>query len=84
MPILNDHAVTKILAGAAIVLVSLVAGAPTAGADPNPAGADPSRAGADPSPFGALSCSCERTAPAGSPALRAELNRGLRAGLSAG
>lgn len=70
MPIANDHAVTKILAGAAIVLVSLVAGAPTAGADP--------------SPFGALSCSCERTAPAGSPALRAELNRGLRAGLSAG
>ncbi len=68
--------ITKILVSAAIALGSYVGGAAPASADPNPIGTDPN-------PFGALSCSCRETAPAGSPALREEIDRGIRAGLSA-
>ncbi|WP_231999254.1 hypothetical protein [Mycobacterium sp. 1081908.1] len=39
-------------------------------------------AGADPSVFGTLSCSCQRAAPAGSPARQDAIARGIRQGLS--
>jgi hypothetical protein len=72
----HHQVITKILVSAAIALGSCVGGAAPASADPNPAGAAPN-------PFGALSCSCRETAPPGSPALREEMERGIRAGLSA-
>jgi hypothetical protein len=66
----HNQAITKILVSAAIALGASVGGAALASADPNP--------------FGALSCSCQDTAAAaGSPALREEIDRGIRAGLSA-
>jgi hypothetical protein len=67
--------ITKILVGAAIGLGSGIAGATPASADPNPAVTDPN-------PFGALGCNCRLTAPAGSPAARQEMDRGIRAGLA--
>ena len=68
--------ITKLLVSAAIALGSSVGAAAPASANPNPI------AGTDPNPFGALSCSCQETAPAGSPALREEdIERGIRAGL---
>jgi len=68
--------ITKMLVSAAIVLGSLVVGAA-------PASADPNSAGTGPNPFGGLSCNCRETAPPGSPALTAEINRGLQHGHSA-
>jgi hypothetical protein len=68
--------ITKMLVSAAIVLGSCVGGAAPASADPDPIGTDPN-------PFGALSCSCQETTSAGSPALRDEIDRGIRAGLYA-
>jgi hypothetical protein len=68
--------ITKMLVSAAIAVGSCVGGAAPASADPNPIGTDPN-------PFGALSCSCQETASAGSPGLREEIDRGIRAGLSA-
>jgi hypothetical protein len=68
--------ITKILVSAAIVLGSCFVAAAPASADPNPSDTDPN-------PFGALTCSCQETAPAGSPALREEINRGIRKGASA-
>jgi hypothetical protein len=68
--------ITKAMIGAAIVLGSCVVAAAPASADPNPSDTDPN-------PFGALTCSCQETAPAGSPALREEINRGIRKGASA-
>jgi len=71
------QAVTKILVSAAIVVGSYVGGAAPASADPNPP--SPSL-----NPFSALSCSwCRETALAGSPALKAEIDRGIQEGLSA-
>jgi hypothetical protein len=67
--------ITKILVGAAIALGSCVGAAAPASADPNPTVTDPN-------PFGTLSCSCRETASPGSPALRDEIDRGIRAGLS--
>jgi hypothetical protein len=76
----HHQVITKILVSAAIALGSCVGAAPPASADPNPIGTDP----ADPNPFGGLSCnSCQETAPPGSPALREEIERGLREGHSA-
>ena len=72
----HNQVITKILVGVAIVLGAGVGGAAPASADPDPIGTEPN-------PFGALSCSCQETASAGSPALRAEIDRGIRAGLSA-
>ena len=73
----NNHLViTKLLVGAAIALGSCVVAAAPAGADSNPIGPDPN-------PFSALSCGCRETAPAGSPAVRDEIDRGLREGHSA-
>ena len=37
----------------------------------------------DTNPFGGLSCNCRETAPPGSPALKAEIDRGLGQGHSA-
>jgi hypothetical protein len=67
--------VTKILVSAAIALGLGFAGAA-------PASADPNAVGTDPNPFGTLRCSCQETAPADSPTLRDEINRGYREGLS--
>jgi hypothetical protein len=71
----HHQVVTKILLSAAIAFGSSVGGAAPASADPNPIGTDPN-------PFGALSCDCQETAPPASSAL-AEIERGIRAGLSA-
>jgi hypothetical protein len=68
--------ITKLLVSDAIALGSCVGLAAPASADANPIGTDPN-------PFGALSCSCRETAPPGSPALSEEMERGIRAGLSA-
>jgi hypothetical protein len=73
----HRRVITKILVSAAIALGSSVGAAAPASADPNAIG------GTDPNPFGGLSCSCQETAPPGSPALREEIQRGIRAGLSA-
>jgi hypothetical protein len=67
--------ITKILVSTAIALGLGVAGA-------TPASADPNAVGTDPNPFGTIRCSCQETAPADSPALRDEINRGYREGLS--
>lgn len=64
------------LVGSAIALGAGVAGAA-------PAGAAPNTMGPNPNPFSTLGCNCEETAPAGSPALRDEIARGLRLGHSA-
>jgi hypothetical protein len=72
----HNRVITKIMVSAAIALGASVGGAAPASADPNPIGTEPN-------PFGALSCSCQETASAGSPALRAEIDRGIRAGISA-
>jgi len=68
--------IKKILVTAAIAVGFLVGGAAQASADPNAFGADPN-------PFGGFSCNCQKTAPADSPALGKEINRGLREGHSA-
>ena len=68
--------ITKILASAAIAVGFLVGGAAQASADPNAFGADPN-------PFNGFSCSCQKTAPADSPDLSEQINRGLREGHSA-
>ncbi|OIN78119.1 hypothetical protein [Mycobacterium malmoense] len=60
--------VSKILVGAAAAVGAAVTAAAPAGADP--------------SVFGVLSCSCRETAPANSPALTENLNRGIQQGLS--
>ncbi len=39
-------------------------------------------AGADPNPFSTLSCSCQETAPPGSPILTDKIDQGLQQGLS--
>jgi hypothetical protein len=68
--------ITKTLVSAAIAVGACVVAAA-------PASADPATAGTNPSPFSTLSCSCQKTAPAGGPASTAEIDRGIRNGLSA-
>jgi hypothetical protein len=68
--------ITKALVSAAIGLGVFIGGA-------TPASADSTSFGTDPNPFGGFSCNCSETAPAGSPALRDEINRGLREGFTA-
>src|ERR1700758_3814654 len=63
--------VTKILVIAAIAFNCFVGGAA-------PASADPDAFGADPNPFSGFGCSCRETAPAHSPAVNEEINRGIR------
>jgi len=72
----HRQTIAKILVSAAVALGSCVAGAA-------PASADPNSIGTAPNPFGGLSCNCRETAPPGSPALRDEIDRGLRQGRSA-
>ena len=67
--------ITKILVGAAIALGAGLAAAAPAAAGPNPIGTDPN-------PYGTLGCNCRETAPAGSPQLSEEINRGFRQGLT--
>jgi hypothetical protein len=67
---------TKILIVVAVALGSSAAGSAPVSADPNPIGNAPN-------PFGGLSCSCQETAPPGSPALRAGIDRGIREGRTA-
>jgi hypothetical protein len=67
--------ITKILVSV-IALWSYVGAAASASADPNPVNTGPN-------PYGTLRCECRETAPPDSPALRAEIDRGLREGHSA-
>ena len=77
MSIANRHRlIAKALVSAAIGFGALIVAAAPASADPGPAGTQPN-------PFGALSCSCQKTAPAGGPASTADIDRGVRNGLSA-
>jgi len=68
--------ITKMVLGIGIVLSSLVLflGAAPAGAEPNSSN--------DPNPFGGLSCNCQPAAPDSDPALAAEVNQGIVAGVS--
>jgi hypothetical protein len=68
--------IRKIMASAAIALGFCLLAAAPANAEPNPASTDPN-------PFGTLGCSCRETAPAGSQALTAEIDRGIQEGRSA-
>jgi hypothetical protein len=72
----KQQVIMKILASAAVALATGVAGAAPASADSNPAGTNPN-------PFATLSCSCPQTARPSGPALNDEIDRGIRAGLSA-
>jgi hypothetical protein len=77
MPTQHRKVITKILVSAAIALGSCIGGAaPASAEDPNPIGTEPNL-------FGGLHCSCQKTAPPGSPALREEVERGLQEGHSA-
>jgi hypothetical protein len=60
--------ITKLIVGAVIVLGSGAVAAAPASADPNP--------------FGSLTCGCQSTAPASGAALRDQIDRGIRNGLS--
>jgi hypothetical protein len=71
----THRVITKILVGAAIALGAGLAGAA-------PAAAGPNAIGSDPNPYGTLGCNCRETAPAGSPQLRENINRGIREGLT--
>ncbi|ORA80929.1 hypothetical protein BST29_15670 [Mycobacterium malmoense] len=71
-----NHVIGKMLAGATMAVGFCAGGAAPAGADPTPDGTDPN-------PFGTLDCSCQEAAPADSPPLRDEIDRGLREGHSA-
>jgi len=72
----RQHVIAKMLVGGAIALCSGIAGAASVSADPNPVNTGPN-------PYGTLSCECRETTPADSPALQAEIDRGLREGHSA-
>jgi hypothetical protein len=78
MSITNHHRlIAKILVSTAIGFGALIIGAAA------PASANTNSAGTDPNPFSTLSCSCQKAAPAGGPASTAEIDRGIRNGLSA-
>jgi hypothetical protein len=68
--------ITRTLISAAIVLGSGVGLAAPASAGTGPSSTDPN-------PFGGLSCNCQQTAQPGSPALKADIDRGLGQGHSA-
>lgn len=63
--------ITKLLFSAAIALGSCVVTAAPALADSDPIGPDPN-------PFSALSCGCRETAPAYSPDVTDQINRGIQ------
>lgn len=62
--------IPKLLVGVGLVLGAAGWTAATATADPNP--------------FSHLSCSCQETAPPGSPALTDKIQRGIQRGLNGG
>jgi hypothetical protein len=66
--------IRRMLASAAIVLGSLAVGVA-------PASAEPNSDGTQPNPFSSLTCNCQE-APAGGPALEAEIGRGIRSAFS--
>ena len=68
----HRRVITKILVCAAVALGSKFEAAAPASADPNVIG------GTHPKLFGVLSCSCQETAPPGSPAQGEEIERGIR------
>jgi len=72
----RHKAITKILISAAIAVGLGVGGAAAASAEPNPNNTSPN-------PYGGLGCSCQATAPAGSPDVKAEIDRGLQEGHTA-
>jgi hypothetical protein len=72
----HHKVIMTMLVGAAIALGSGVVGAA-------PASAAPDTIGPNPSPYSTLHCNCAETAPAGSPALRDEIARGISEGRSA-
>ena len=67
--------ITKMIVGAVIVLGSGAVAAAPASADPNPSSTHLN-------PFGSLTFSCQSTAPASGAALRDQIDRGIRNGLS--
>lgn len=69
--------VTKTLISGAIVLGSCVVGAAPASAGAGPGPTPP------PNPFSGLTCNCQEATPPGSPALKAEIDRGIQQGRSA-
>jgi hypothetical protein len=75
MSIAKHETISKVLIGGAIAVTAWVGGAAPGSTDPNPAIPDPNL-------FSVLSCSCQETAPASSPALREETDQGIRQGLS--
>jgi hypothetical protein len=64
-----------------LISAAIVLGSGIALAAPASAGTGPSST--DPNPFGGLSCNCQQTAQPGSPALKADIDRGLGQGHSA-
>jgi hypothetical protein len=71
----HQQIIMKILVSAAVALVLWVGNVV-------PAIADPDSAGTDPNPFGGMDCSCQEKYPARSPEQRAEIDGGIRDGLS--
>ncbi|MGV0159073.1 hypothetical protein ACRU3B_06515 [Mycobacterium colombiense] len=66
--------IPKLLVGVAGMAIALgVSGAATASASTDP----------NPNPYSHLSCACKDSDPAGSPALRDKINRGIHQGISA-
>jgi hypothetical protein len=73
VPTQYRQVIAQILVSAAVALGSCVVGPALASADQNSIGTAPNL-------FGGLSCNCRETNPPGSPALRDEIEQGLRAG----
>ena len=71
----HDRKIISVLFGAALAVGSWPWAAP--------AGADPTQVSTDPNPFGGLRCNCPEAAPVDGPALKEEIDRGLREGHTA-
>jgi hypothetical protein len=67
--------IRKMLVSTAIVIGSFAVGVAPANAEPNPNGTQPN-------PFSSLTCNCQEPAPAGSSDRAAQIERGIRSGLS--
>jgi hypothetical protein len=78
MSIANHHRfIAKVLVSTAIVFGALIGASAPASADPGPGRTDPHA-------FSTLSCGCQKTAaPVGGPAAKADIDQGIREGLSA-
>jgi hypothetical protein len=73
----HQRIITKPLVNAAVALVLWVGSVGSAIADPGSAGTEPN-------PFGGIDCSCQEKYPDRGPEQGAEIDRGIRDGLSAG